>query len=283
MKIKIFRIITGFMLLTLTCCSRSYDEPLKIVFQRGNLGVLPANIWVMNEDGTDEKQLTLLDTDFGPSWSSDCSSIVFIRGLDVYKMNTAGSDLQLVVSTGQNCRYPTWSPNGNDILFTSSDAGFQRIFRIKIDGTGMIPLTGVVEDYSSLSWSPDGSKIVMCDGSGPSIYTGNAFAESVPVILVPSTAAESTTWSPDGERILYIDNNQIYITNKDGTGVSPLTSDPWSYSSPVWSPDGKKIAFSSNESGVFQIYIMNSDGSGKRRLTYSNINEDYPCFEGKPR
>ena len=34
-------------------------------------------------------------------------------------------------------------------------------------------------------------------------------------------------------------------------------------SNPVWSPDGRRIAFESN----WQLWVMNADGSGQRRLT----------------
>ena len=36
---------------------------------------------------------------------------------------------------------------------------------------------------------------------------------------------------------------------------------------PTWSPDGRKIAFVSDRAGKGEIYVMNADGSGKRRLT----------------
>ncbi len=36
---------------------------------------------------------------------------------------------------------------------------------------------------------------------------------------------------------------------------------------PAWSPDGSQLAFSSNRSGNFDIYVMNSDGSHLRQLT----------------
>ena len=36
---------------------------------------------------------------------------------------------------------------------------------------------------------------------------------------------------------------------------------------PAWSPDGSHIAFTSNRDRNFEIYVMNSDGSGQTRLT----------------
>src|SRR6185503_14030408 len=34
-----------------------------------------------------------------------------------------------------------------------------------------------------------------------------------------------------------------------------------------WSPDGKRIAFYSTRSGSFEIWLINADGTGLRRLT----------------
>ena len=38
----------------------------------------------------------------------------------------------------------------------------------------------------------------------------------------------------------------------------------------TWSADGKQIVFDSNRDGIQEIYIMNSDGSNVKRLTYTN-------------
>jgi len=45
---------------------------------------------------------------------------------------------------------------------------------------------------------------------------------------------------------------------------------------PVFSPDGKKIAFESDRSGNFEIYIMDTDGSHIRQLTFDT------AFDGTP-
>jgi len=46
--------------------------------------------------------------------------------------------------------------------------------------------------------------------------------------------------------------------------------------SPVPQGGSSKIVFASNREGSMQIYVMNSDGSGVTRLTYSGANDDYP-------
>jgi len=43
----------------------------------------------------------------------------------------------------------------------------------------------------------------------------------------------------------------------------------WHNLEPAWSPDGQRIAFSSNRDGNYELYVMNADGSGQRRLTHN--------------
>ena len=35
----------------------------------------------------------------------------------------------------------------------------------------------------------------------------------------------------------------------------------------MWSPNGRKLVFVSRRDGAFEVYVMNADGSGQRRLT----------------
>jgi len=67
----------------------------------------------------------------------------------------------------------------------------------------------------------------------------------------------------------------IFISNPDGTLPSNLTAVQTTSDEiePSWSPDGAKIAFASDQTGDWEIFIMNSDGSGKTQLT-SNVGLD---------
>lgn len=78
--------------------------------------------------------------------------------------------------------------------------------------------------------------------------------------------------SPDGREILFTSNqtangrNDIFLRDRYGV-VRNLTNNPATDEWARWSPDGSQIVFGSDRDGVFEIYVMNADGSGVRRLT----------------
>lgn len=51
-------------------------------------------------------------------------------------------------------------------------------------------------------------------------------------------------------------NFEIYVVNSHGTGEQRLTEHPALDSRPAWSPDDTRIAFTSERSGVTDIYVM---------------------------
>jgi Tol biopolymer transport system component len=81
----------------------------------------------------------------------------------------------------------------------------------------------------------------------------------------------SPAWSPDGQTIAfvgYLPGSGVLFVNADGTARRNVTREWGLNGFPVWSPDGERIAFV--RFGGHQradIYVMNADGSGLRRLT----------------
>jgi Tol biopolymer transport system component len=90
------------------------------------------------------------------------------------------------------------------------------------------------------------------------------------------------SWSPDGKQIVFASvtegKNQIYVINKNGTGLKRLTETDAEEMEPTFSPDGKKILFISKRDGLRQIFIMNSDGSEQKNLLKSSANEFDVCW-----
>ncbi len=121
------------------------------------------------------------------------------------------------------------------------------------------------------------------------IYVMNSDGSNQTVVLNDGKHHYGPAISPDCTRIAYYTwyhnygsygVDRIYI---DGSNKIQLTVEntDWSLTDcyyPVWSPDGTKIAFASLQS-YDRIYIMNSDGSNKTRVTplsnESNINPSW--------
>ena len=72
--------------------------------------------------------------------------------------------------------------------------------------------------------------------------------------------------SPDGRRVAMRrtvqGNADIWLLDLLRGGMTRLTFDTALDLNPVWSPDGSRIAFSSNRTGVLDLYLKPSNGSG---------------------
>jgi TolB protein len=57
-----------------------------------------------------------------------------------------------------------------------------------------------------------------------------------------------------------------------------LAAFPGSNSAPAWSPDGKQMAIVLTRDGSSQIYLIRPDGSGLKRITFSDAIDTEPSF-----
>jgi TolB protein len=114
-------------------------------------------------------------------------------------------------------------------------------------------------------------------GDGPTIY----------VLLLASRKAKrlerggAPAWSPDGKRIAFVRDNSINVMNAaDGSGVRKVTGRGFQ---PAWSPDGKKIAFVRMLGTNSEIFVVNVDGSGTKRLTHNPGPDANPDWQPLPK
>ena len=83
--------------------------------------------------------------------------------------------------------------------------------------------------------------------------------------------------SPDYQHILFsityydVDENKgnrdLYLMKKDGSGLVRLTETPENEFNAIWKPDGSKIGYISAQSGTAQVWEMNPDGTGKKKIS----------------
>jgi len=158
-------------------------------------------------------------------------------------------------------------------------------------------------DYDAAP-SPDGRWLVFTSErrGSPDLFVLDLQSGEAPRLLIDSEAMEDqAVISPDGKTIVFVSsrdgNAEIFALPFEPERTQTLeravnlTHHPGSDLRPAFSPDGKTIAFSSDR-GVAatarfsgfpfsrlrptDIYLMNADGSGQRRLT------DSPAWDGSP-
>jgi dipeptidyl aminopeptidase/acylaminoacyl peptidase len=136
----------------------------KIAFRRCNH---VCAIWVMNDDGSAQKNLTnYAGYETSPAWSPDGQTIAFYRNGFIYLMAANGKGDRLLIggNAGVGNLDPTWAPDGSRLAFDSFEpfgAGHSfELIAVAPDGSGATNLTKTPDtDEYGPSWSPDGTKI----------------------------------------------------------------------------------------------------------------------------
>jgi serine/threonine protein kinase len=196
-----------------------------IIFE-GREGAAGTNLWMVDASSGDTRRLTESGGDGRPSWSPDCSQVVFGRALadtdgngkvttsdrmDPYILDLATLSARPVLTTPEQDEFQfAWSPDGDWIAFC----------RISQDTTGDRLIT--LDDQSDLL-------IIRPDGSQERNLTQGKIS-----VFSPS-------WSPDGAQIVFSEDLEdtaeqiLWILTIATTDFTALT-DQGDYFHPVWSP-----------------------------------------------
>jgi len=203
----------------------------------------------------------------GPTWSSDSKWLAFSQGLNIWKVKVTGDSAKQLTTGGGDVR-PSWSRDGKTIAYVRTG-----IWLVDIAGDSTRPLIGL-GDFPS--WHPNGTEVVMMvtSGNGTVSYFYAVRRDSGNVRLISTVSAAGvcsfSSISSDGQELLFSLTpfngiTQIWKVDLTGSGAQQLTEDGGDFA--AWSPDGSKIVYTRTTFGDGALWVMNKDGSGKRRLT----------------
>lgn len=192
-----------------------------------------ADIWSMNSDGSDRKQLTM-----DPHW--DTAAVVSPDNRYIaFMSNRAGSEnIWLMDVDGRNQRrltkkfierIPDFSPDSKWVFFHSWETGKQTTWKVSVDGGEPIQVVADLSDLQSVS--PDGRLLAYIRWSATS-------PRSIKLLVAPT----------DG-----------------GPPLKSLDVIGYEY---YWAPNGRSLTFRSNRDGIFNLWEESLDGREPRQLTH---------------
>lgn len=179
-----------------------------------------------------------------------------------------------------------WSPDKTQLVFSGriEPEGEYAIYLTDIEGTNLTHLVDTDYQSTTISWSPDGQKIVFDNGTN--IFTMNADGTNLMQLTEENGNNESADWSPNGQQIVFSSDRHgksgIYIMNADGSNQTLIGNNSYDNFSPSWSPDGTQIAFSQATSilSVWDLMIMNTDGTSEQLVYTPPSSFIGPCIFG---
>jgi tricorn protease len=215
-----------------------------------------------------------------PDISPDGKLIAFSYLGDIWVVETIGGVARPVTMHEAHDTYPVFSPDGRNIAFSSNRHGNYDVFVVPTQGGKPRRLTfdSAADDVDG--WSPDGKSILFTS------TRSTAFPRTQELYTVPIEGGRQQrvsvnegrdgVFSPRGDQIAYVrgagtwyrkgyrgsSNDDIWISNADGSNNRRLTTFAGQDGSPMWSADGQSVYYVSEFFGT-PANIVKQDAAGK--------------------
>ena len=227
-----------------------------------------------------------LRADVEPAWSPDGEFVAFQRNF--VKGDVQSTQIFLVTADGTKLgplmppipgvvdMHPTWAPNGESIVFASNRGGNFELYLYTIDSGKVIQLTFTKLGVENLepAWSPDGKWVVFTRQAVAAtvtparlyvlmVATGKTYGLTPPTLM--GRGDHDAVWSPDSTRIAFasdrlgssvISTNDLFVINRDGSGLTRLTTLAGNEYHPTFSPYGDQLAFIGDLTGTTEVYTF---------------------------
>lgn len=207
---------------------------------------------------------------------------------EVYVMAADGSGQRAATANRSINNFPSWSADGDAIVYTSYRQANRPLLFISSRGRGkpgrLLPkLPQDRAEYRGV-FSPKGDRIalVLSDEGAAEIYTARPDGSDLQRLTHHRAIDVSPTWSPDGSRIAFVSDRtgtpQVYVMDARGGEPRRLTFQGSYNTTPAWSPDGKWIAYESRIGGQFDLWLIDPEGTVNQPIVQHPRNDEGPTW-----
>ena len=252
-----------------------------------------SEIFVMNADGTEKRQLTISEhRESSAKWMNDSENILFISNkkgsAQLWKMKVDGTDDKKISEWPDGISDFMLSPDGKKVVFIADVKAGKSITDRHPDlpeATGFI-----AEDLMYKHWDEWAGMVphpFVADFDGKHLSNEKDLLDGEPyeAPVKPMGGIEQLAWSPDSKTIAYCSrkktgkayaistNSDIYFYDLASGETKNITDGMMGYDlNPAFSPDGKWMAWESQEregceSDKHRLFVMNLQTGEKRDLS----------------
>ncbi len=258
--------------------------------REGGLLLLPLLLATgIGAQGDENRHFRPMDV-FGLEWATDPQvspdgrQVVYVRNFfdvmtdrrrtNLWLVSTDGSFHRPLTSGTRAHGSPRWAPQGDRILWVSSQDGSSQLWIRWMDTGEEARITHLTKSPGNLSWSPDGEWIAFTmfvdDAADPALAQGMPAPPEGADWAAPAVVIDDVQYKADGQAgFVKQGKTHVFIVPSEGGTPRQVTSGPYNHTQPTWTPDGRGLlvvanrrddaSFEANDTDLYEIAL--EDGS----------------------
>jgi Tol biopolymer transport system component len=214
-----------------------------------------------------------------------------VNDRDIWIHHLATGAKRVIAPARGNDNFPLWSPDGKQIIFTSSRSGNYELMRKRLDSDE--PESVIVKldtaDYPR-SWSPDGATLLFTRAHEKrDLYSLFLAAPNPqPYLTHPTAWMDGARYSPDGRWVAYVSNIggpfEVYVTAArepiHSRKISRPLANGWAGGGGQvrWRADGKELFYLMNNEVMLSVEVLGDGqfGTPTRLFALPGLKGNFP-------